>query len=367
MLLAFEQVKKLVDQVKSGVKAARLRPEAFRALAQVKAEGQDTAPASTGETAAPEVEGPLFENPFSVADLTVFDDNSLKELFGRDSFGVSLKELAQALHGTDQALSRKIARQMSYARRLRFFRELNRPVAMPKIEAARRKLLDGLFWELTYWKTPELYEELTAGEKLHPGIFKELEPDLRGKTVADVGAGSGRASFESMRHGAAQVYAVEPSPGLLQILENKLESQPAGSRIKPLQGRFDRLPLDDDSVDLALSCSAFTADPEQGGEPGLKEMVRVTRNGGKIVLIWPRPEDYEWLAERGFSYVSLPGEAKMKVSFRNMKVAWKVARRFYARNEKLQKYLKEHRQPQVPFSVLGFNPPHDYCWLAVNK
>lgn len=359
MLLAFEQVKKFVQQVKTGVKATRLKPAAFRELAQATSQAE--------EVATPPAEGPLFDNPFSLADLAVFDDKTLKELFRKDSFGVSLKELALALHGTDPALSRKIGRQMPYARRLHFLRELNRPVAMLKIEAARHKLLDGLFWELTYWKTPELYEELTAGETLHPGIFKELEPSIRGKRVLDAGAGSGRASLESLCHGAALVYAVEPSPGLLHILEKKLKDQPARNRIKPLQGRFDKLPLADNSVDLALSCSAFTADPEQGGEPGLKELVRVTRNGGKIVLIWPRPEDYDWLARHGFSYVSLPGRAKMKVKFPNMNAAWKIARRFYARNEKLQKYLKERKRPEVPFSVLGFNPPHDYCWLAVKK
>lgn len=359
MLLAFDHVKKLVRQVKTGVKATRLKPDAFHKLAQA------ISPAP--ETAAPTTEAPLFYNSFSLTDLEVFDDKTLKELFGKDSFGVSLKELAQALHGTDQALRRKIGRRMSYARRLHFLRELNRPVTMLKIEAARRKLLDGLFWELTYWKTPELYEELTAGETLHPGIFKELEPDIRGKQVLDAGAGSGRASLESFHYGAALVYAVEPSPGLLQILENKLKNQPASSQIKPLQGRFDKLPLDDDSVDVALSCSAFTAEPEQGGEPGLKELIRVTRNGGKIVLIWPRSEDFDWLAQHGFSYVALPGRDNMKVSFPSMKAAWKIARRFYARNEKLHKYLKERQQPEVPFSVLGFNPPHDYCWLAVKK
>jgi SAM-dependent methyltransferase len=320
-----EQLKKFVRRVRSGWQATRLKPAAFQELAQ-----------AASPAIPPARPLPLFNNPFSLADLAVFDNKTLRELFRRDSFGVSLKELALALHGTDQTLSRKIARQMPYARRLRFRRELNRPAALPKIEAARRKLLDGLFWELTYWKTPELYEEFTAGETLHPGIFKELAPAIRGKRVLDAGAGSGRASLESLRYGAALVYAVEPSPGLLKILENKLKNQPAQHRIKPLQGRFDHLPLADNQVDLTVSCSAFTADPAQGGEPGLKEFIRVTRNGGKIVLIWPRPEDYDWLAQHGFSYVSLPGRSRMKVAFSSMKAAWEVARRFYARNEKLQ-------------------------------
>jgi len=360
MLLTFDQVKNWVRQVKNGTKMARLNPRAFRRFAEASSHFPENNP----------VAGPgdqTFDNPFTMADFAVFDDKALKELFYKDSFGVSLKELALALHGDNSVLSRKITRRLSVSRRYRFLRELNRPASMPKIEAARQKLLDAFFWELTYWKTPELYEELTTGEVLHPGIFRDLKPSIQGKTVLDAGAGSGRASFECLRNGAAQVYAVEPSPGLLHILENKLKDQPARSRIKPLKGRFDHLPLKDNTVDVAISSSAFTAEPEQGGETGLKELIRVTRNGGKIVIIWPRPQDFEWLAEHGFSYVSLPGSSKMKVSFPNMKVAWRVARRFYAWNQKLHNYLSERNQPEVPFSVLGFNPPHDYCWLAVYK
>lgn len=349
-------------QVKNRKKAARLKPGGFRRWATEAAHPSEYTLAARGNKGATQ-----FENPFTLADFEVFDNAALKEFFRKTCFGVSLRKVALALHGENSTLARKISRQMPLARRFRFWRELNRPASLPKIEAARRKLLDGFFWELTYWKTPELYEELTAGEKLHPGIFRDLAGWLRGKTVLDAGAGTGRASFESLRRGAALVYAVEPSPGLLHILETKLKDIPAGKCIKPLKGRFDSIPLPDKSVDLALSSSAFTADSEQGGEVGLKELLRVTKNGGKIVIIWPRPQDYGWLARHGFSYVSLPGSSKMKVVFPNKKVARRVARRFYGRNRKLRIYLNKHRHPKVPFSVLGFNPPHDYCWLTVHQ
>lgn len=356
-----KHIKKLVRHLQQDKRVVRLQPAAFRRLAGVYADQ------AVSKSSAPASGEPLFDNPFTLADFAVFEDTALKELFRKDSFGVSLKELALAWHGDNSGLSHKISRGLPVARRFRFLRELNRPAALPKIEAARRKLLDAFFWELTYWKTPDLYEELTAGEKLHPGIFRALTPLIRGKTVLDAGAGSGRASFESLQAGAGLVYAVEPSPGLLKILAAKLKEQPAGQRIVPLKGRFDALPLRDNMVDVALSSSAFTADPEQGGEPGLKELVRVTRNGGIIVIIWPRPQDYGWLAEHDFSYVSLPGSSQMRVSFSSLSAAWRAARRFYARNRQLRRFLKAREQPEVPFSVLGINPPHDYCWLAVHK
>jgi SAM-dependent methyltransferase len=246
-----------------------------------------------------------------------------------------------------------------------FMQELQRPLPQDQVDAARRNVLDSLFWELTYWKTPDLYNELTEGEYIHPGIFKQLEPDIRDKSVLDAGAGSGRVSFECLRYGARRVYAVEPSPGLLGILQKKQAAHAEGRRIVPLQGAFDVLPLENDSVDTALSCSAFTADPAEGGEGGLTEMRRVTKPGGKIVIIWPRIQDYDWLTQHGFQHVMLPVQHEMCVHFRSMETALKCARRFYAHNEQVARYILERRQPEVPFSVLGFNAPRDYCWLTV--
>ncbi|HEV2581819.1 MAG TPA: methyltransferase domain-containing protein, partial [Ktedonobacteraceae bacterium] len=140
----------------------------------------------------------------------------------------------------------------------------------------------------------------------------------------------------------------------------------ATGRIITCRGRFDALPLQDESVDLALSCSAFTANPEQGGEPGLAELQRVTRPGGKIVLIWPRIEDHNWLTSHGFTYVALPMPQVMTVRFRSQQSALACVRRFYARNQALAPYILNRGAPEIPFSVLGINPPHDYCWRTVN-
>jgi ubiquinone/menaquinone biosynthesis C-methylase UbiE len=248
-----------------------------------------------------------------------------------------------------------------------FLRELRRPLPEDVVESACQEILDALFWELTYWKTPELYDELIAGEQLHPGIFQRLEPGIRGRTVLDVGAGSGRASFECLRCGAERVYAVEPSPGLLRILEQKRLHLPGGERVIPLVGRFDAIPLAESSVEITLSCSAFLAQPEQGGEPGLSEMKRVTKPGGKVVIIWPRPEDRYWLELQGFHYVALPLDQEMCVYFRSLESAVRCAQHFYAHNRAVVQYILSMQQPAIPFSILGVNPPCDYCWLEVSS
>lgn len=307
----------------------------------------------------------LFENPFSIEDLTVFDDATMQRLLSDGGFGITLDDVAASFHGASRPLVKRIQKNVPRPLRSSFVRASHRSLSKCEVKAAQRRVLDGLFWELTYWKTPALYEELTEGEQLHPGIFQQLRSDLRGNVVLDVGAGSGRASFECLRYGASLVYAVEPSPGLLHILEQKVTGQPATSKIIPCQGRFDQIPLPDHSVDVALSCSAFTAGPEQGGEPGLAELQRVTKSGGKIVLIWPRTEDYDWLAKHGFQYVALPVRHEMRVRFRSLQSALRCARRFYAHNQAVVNYIVKRRKPEVPFSVLGLNPPLDYFWLTV--
>ena len=305
------------------------------------------------------------EIPFHIEDLGIFDDGTLRVILSNCGFGLTVEKLAQSLHGTSEELIQRIQRNLRPSQRPYFIAELRSSISKAQVEAARRCVLEELFWELTYWKTPDLYEELIEGEQLHPGIFRQLEPDIRDKVVLDAGAGSGRASFECARYGARKVYAVEPSPGLLRILQQKIAGQAEHCCIVPLQGRFDKLPLADDSVDTALSCSAFTSDPAQGGEAGLAEFQRVIKPGGKIVIIWPRTQDHDWLTERGFHYVALPMQKEMRIRFRTLRSALRCTQRFYAQNRNVIEYLLRERKPEIPFSMLGLNPPCDYCWLRV--
>lgn len=306
-----------------------------------------------------------FDNPFQLTDLLVFDDANFCRILSGCLQKMGAGPFARAMHAAPVQLIERVLPCFSNEQHQAFALEKQCELTPTEIDLARQWLLDLLFWELTYWKTPELYEELTVGEHLHPGIFRQLEPLVRGKIVLDAGAGSGRASFECIRHGARLVYAVEPSPGLLHLLKQKLVSSAADSVIRPGSGDFAHLPLEGQSVDLALSCSAFTSQAEQGGEPGLVELKRVVRPGGSIVLIWPRPEDHSWLAEHGFQYERLPGGQEMSVQFSSFPMALRCARHFYAHNQRVLHYLLHARHPEVPFSVLGFNAPCDYYWLQV--
>jgi ubiquinone/menaquinone biosynthesis C-methylase UbiE len=307
----------------------------------------------------------LFANPFHITDLQIFDDDTLHMLLADGSFGLTTEQLAHSLHDAPEPLIKRFQHALPPQQRSPFKQAYKHPPTAAAITDAQQEVLDRFFWELTYWKTPELYEELVEGEHLHPGIFQNLEGEIRGKIVLDVGAGTGRATRECLRYGARYLYAVEPSPGLRRILRQKLACSLAERRLSLAAGRFEALPLADRSVDTTLSCSAFTADPAQGGEAGLAEMKRVTRPGGKIVLIWPRSEDLAWLRKHGFQHVVLPMREEMLIHFRSLNSALHCARRFYANNQAVTHYILKKHRSEVPFSIIGNNPPRDYCWLEV--
>lgn len=307
----------------------------------------------------------LFENPFSIDDLLVFDQENLRSMLACSHAQLSIQLLARGLHATSPTLINHIASSLSPEQQQQFQQESQYTPTAQETEQARKEILDRLFWELVYWKTPELYEELTEGERLHEGIFQSIQSDLAGKIVLDAGAGSGRASFECLRFGAEKVYAVEPSPGLLRLLRKKVQNSDNGKRLQPLAGRFTHIPLPDQSVDTAISCSAFTALDDQGGEAGLTELRRVTKPGGKIIIIWPRTEDLDWFQAHGFNYVSMPVQGEMSVHFRSFECALHCARLFYGHNPAVMHYLQKIQKPEIPFSVIGMNPPRDYFWLAV--
>jgi SAM-dependent methyltransferase len=206
-----------------------------------------------------------------------------------------------------------------------------------------------LAWELLYRLEPELYDRLARAERLHRGVVDWLPHDV--DRIAEVGAGSGRLTMELIERGR-HIVAVEPALPLRRILRRKLAAAGAGDRVQVMHGFFDQLPLPDDFAGLVVACSAFTPSPGHGGEAGLAEMERVCRPGGRVAIIWPNHLD--WLASRGYRYVSFPGP--MSVEFGSHHEAVELAEIFYP---KAAGEVRRRGSRKVPFEVLGINPPRD--------
>jgi len=212
-----------------------------------------------------------------------------------------------------------------------------------------------LAWELLYRLEPELYERLARAERLHPGVVAWLPRDVG--RIAEVGAGTGRLTMELIQRGQ-HVAAVEPALPLRRILRRKLAAAGHGERVRVIHGFFDQLPLPDDFADLVVACSAFTPSPGHGGEAGLAEMERVCRPGGYVAIIWPNHLD--WLATRGYGYVSFPGP--MCVEFGSHHEAVELAEIFYP---KAADEVRRRGSRKVPFEVLGINPPRDLAFKVL--
>ena len=224
-------------------------------------------------------------------------------------------------------------------------RFLDRTIADPQRDAT-------LAWELLYRLEPELYERLVAAEPLHPGILEWLPPHV--PRIIEVGAGTGRLTVELVAR-CDQLTAVEPAAPLRERLRAKL-TPATNTRI--ISGFFDALPLADRSAELVIACSALTPEPAHGGDRGLAEMERVCAAGGMVVIVWPNHPD--WLTAHGYRYLSFPGP--MTMDFASPTEAVELAAIFYPHAVAA---IKARRERQVPYDVLGVNPPRDLAYRTI--
>jgi SAM-dependent methyltransferase len=209
-----------------------------------------------------------------------------------------------------------------------------------------------LAWELLYRLEPELYDRLATAEHLHPGVLGWLPTDTG--RIVEVGAGTGRLTLELLDRGR-EIVAIEPVAPFRRILSRKLAASVHGDRATVAGGFFDDLPVRSGYADLVVACSVLTPAAGHGGDVGLAEMERACRPGGRVVIVWPN--NIDWLAGRGYQYVSFPGP--MTVDFTSHREALELAEIFYPDAVREVCKLGSSR---VPYDVLGINPPRDLAF-----
>jgi SAM-dependent methyltransferase len=124
-----------------------------------------------------------------------------------------------------------------------------------------------------------------AYERGRPGYPTEaiewLTDRLRlgpGRTLLDVGAGTGKLTRELVTSGAT-VVAVEPVPAMRAVLEQAVPSARA------LEGTAEALPVGDRTVDAIVVAQAFHW---FDGRAAVAEFHRVLRPRGRLGVIWNR-------------------------------------------------------------------------------
>ncbi len=301
---------------------------------------------------------------FTLGDLAAFDEAHLREVIANVSGAVSPALTGRAFgmcdpqeHSDLSRLAERIEHALAPDSRAAFARSRQQVTGCDDRDAARHSVVEQLFWELVYWKTPVDYERLTSGEKVHLGALDVARVD--GAVVLDAGAGAGRITLPLARR-ACKVYAMDAAPPLLHLLESKCAGADLRN-VELIRGLFRRVSLPDDSVDSVIACSAFGMQEARGGERGLDELQRVTRPGGRIVIVWP--EDPAWFVRHGFHYTRLAGS--LTITFPTLEEAYVVAARFYC--HAAIRHLDATHRPEVPFHVLGIKEPRDLCWLTVRK
>lgn len=129
--------------------------------------------------------------------------------------------------------------------------------------------------------------------------------DFQGKTVLDVGSGSGRLAFAAAEQ-AAWVYASEPVATLREYMRDKIRREGI-SNVRVVDGMCDSLPYPDDTFDIVMSGHVVGDHPEEE----LAELNRVVKPGGWLLDCpgdQPRKtEPSRLLLERGWEELSYMG------------------------------------------------------------
>ena len=143
-------------------------------------------------------------------------------------------------------------------------------------------------WDILYRDYPEVYEELTAVPYSPLINFEELFA-LEGRTIADVGSGTGASTF-TYAAWAKEVIGVEIEPSMLRVAQDLARARGV-INVRFVLGDARSLPLEDNQVDAVIG-STLAIYPPEGFRAFTSEAERVTGNGGTIVLLNVAPGWY---------------------------------------------------------------------------
>ncbi|WP_049998694.1 class I SAM-dependent methyltransferase [Halococcus sediminicola] len=130
----------------------------------------------------------------------------------------------------------------------------------------------------------------------------DLEPEMR---FLDVAAGSGALSIPAA-HLGAEVVATDISPAMVELLTARARNEDLTDiEVRVMDGHA--LELEDNTFDISASQNGISTFPDM--QRGLREMVRVTKPGGRVlILAFGPPTEAEFLTFfMGALQAAIPG------------------------------------------------------------
>jgi len=174
------------------------------------------------------------------------------------------------------------------------------PEATPEgIRQAEVTILGAINDLVVYAVNPQIYADLP----FQGWDSSELSilTDFNGKTVIDVGAGTGRLAFIAAEAGAYPVFAVEPV-GNLRVFIKEMARKRGLKDVYTMDGLITDLPFPANFSDIVMAGHVFGDQPEAEHA----ELVRVAKPGGMVILC-PGNNDsdegwHQFLVDQGFEW-----------------------------------------------------------------
>lgn len=117
--------------------------------------------------------------------------------------------------------------------------------------------------------------------------FEKVEPFARGKKTLEIGCGTGLI-LERVHEVAKEAVGVDISTGMLDVCRKK--------GLNVLEASATELPFEDNSFDMVYSFKVLAHVPEI--EKAIKEIARVTKPKGRVVLEFYNPFSFKGINEK---------------------------------------------------------------------
>ena len=145
------------------------------------------------------------------------------------------------------------------------------------------------------------YDAGTGFEVVHHAEALRLANVQEGQHVLDVACGTGRGTVGLAQAvgSSGRVDALDLSEAMLEEARFKIEKLRLSDRVHFKQGNATALPYPDGTFDLVYNGYMFDLIPLDSFMPILKEMARVLKPGGKLVLVnMSKPDNRKTFFER---------------------------------------------------------------------